>query len=674
MGPRDKADDGRKRVVIEGVSPEIDAGQFPIKRTAGEQVAVEAVAFADGHDVLSVRLQFRHESESSWSELPMEPQIEDRWTQVFPVERTGTYFYTVEGWVNGFQTWRRDLAKKVKAGQDVTVELLAGAELIEAAAQRTAKLKPDEKRDADELFALAATLGRSSDAASARVALAENARVAELMDRHAERSFATRYERELKLAVDRPLARFSAWYELFPRSTADQLGVHGTFKDVERWLPGIAKMGFDILYLPPIHPVGRAYRKGKNGTLTPDANDVGSPWAIGSEEGGHKSVHPQLGTLDDFRALVKRAAEFNLEIALDIAFQCSPDHPYVREHPQWFRHRPDGSIQYAENPPKKYQDIYPFDFETEDWEALWQELKSIFEFWIGQGVRVFRVDNPHTKPLPFWEWCIGELKREHPNTIFLAEAFTRRKVMYHLAKLGFTQSYNYFPWRNTRYELTEYLKELTKTEVREYFRPSLWINTPDILTQYLQFGGRAAFMARLLLAATLGASYGIYGPAFELCVNQAREFGSEEYLDSEKYELKQWNLADPASLRDLIAQVNRIRRDNPALQSDCSLEFHDVDNEQLIAYSKSTPDLQNLIITVINLDPHHKHSGWLRLPIEKWGIAHRDTFQVHDLITDARHLWHGERNYVELNPHFVPAHILRLRRYIRTERDFDYFM
>jgi len=604
----------------------------------------------------------------------MDPQIEDRWTQAFPVERTGTYFYTVAGWVNRFQTWRRDLAKKVKAGQDVAVELLAGAELLEAAAQRAAKLKPDQKRDAEELSALAATLRRSSDAASARVALAENARVAELMDTHAERSFATRYERELKVAVDRPLARFSAWYELFPRSTADQPGVHGTFKDVERWLPGIAQMGFDILYLPPIHPIGRAYRKGKNGTLTPEPNDVGSPWAIGSEEGGHKSVHPQLGTLDDFRALVKRAGEFNIEIELDIAFQCSPDHPYVREHPEWFRHRPDGSIQYAENPPKKYQDIYPFDFEMEDREALWQELKSIFEFWIAQGVRVFRVDNPHTKPLPFWEWCIGELKREHPDTIFLAEAFTRRKVMYHLAKLGFTQSYNYFPWRNTRYELTEYLKELTKTEVREYFRPSLWINTPDILTQYLQFGGRAAFMARFILATTLGASYGIYGPAFELCVNQAREFGSEEYLDSEKYELKQWNLSDPASLRDLIAQVNRIRRDNPALQSDCSLEFHELDNEQLIAYSKSTPDLQNLIITVVNLDPRHTHSGWLKLPIEKWGISQRDTFQVHDLITDARHLWHGERNYVELNPHFVPAHILRLRRYVRTERDFDYFM
>ena len=680
MGLRDNAaGEGRQRVVIEAVSPEIDGGRFPIKRVAGEQVAVEAVVFADGHDVLNVRLQFRHETETAWSEVPMDPQIEDRWTQLFRVERSGTYFYRVEGWVNHFQTWRRNLAKKFEAGQNVEVELLAGAELIEMTLKRwrpkgDKRRKPDNPFEREELAAAAAALREGDKAVSARMALAETARLAELMDDYAERSFASRYQRELRVTVERSLARFSAWYEMFPRSASGKPGVHGTFRDVEDALPGIAAMGFDILYLPPIHPIGRTHRKGKNGALTPAAEDVGSPWAIGSEEGGHKSIHPQLGTLEDFRQLVTRAAELNLEIALDIAFQCSPDHPYVREHPEWFRRRPDGSIQYAENPPKKYQDIFPFDFETEDWESLWRELKSIFEFWIAQGIRVFRVDNPHTKPLSFWEWCIGELKRENPDTLFLSEAFTRRKVMYHLAKLGFTQSYNYFPWRNTRYELTEYLNELTKTPIREYFRPSLWTNTPDILTQYLQFGGRASVMARLVLAATMGASYGMYGPAFELCVNQAREFGSEEYLDSEKYELKHWNLKDSATLRDLIGRVNRIRRENVALHGDWSLEFHEVDNEQMIAYSKSTQDFQNLIITVVNLDPHHTHSGWLKLPIEKWGISQRDTFQVHDLLTDARHLWHGERNYVELKPHFLPAHIFRLRRYVRTERDFDYFM
>jgi starch synthase (maltosyl-transferring) len=666
--------DGRTRVVIEGLSPDIDAGQFPIKRVIGEQVDVEAFVFADGHDVLSVRLKFRHEAEESWSEVPMELQIEDRWTGSFPVERTGTYFYTVQGWVNHFETWRRDLDKKFEGGQDVEVDLLAGAALIEGVASDGNTLKRELQQESTELRAFAEALRNPKEPVDARVAHAQTAHLAELMEIHGERSFAVQYGRELKVNVEQPLARFSAWYEVFPRSASAQPGVHGTFKDVERWLPRIAEMGFDILYLPPIHPVGHSWRKGKNGSLTTTPEDPGSPWAIGSGEGGHKSIHPQLGTLEDFRSLVKRAGELKMEVALDIAFQCSPDHPYVREHPGWFRIRPDGSIQYAENPPKKYQDIYPFNFETDSWQALWRELKSIFEFWIEQGVRVFRVDNPHTKPMRFWQWCLGELKRDHPETIFLSEAFTRRKVMYHLAKLGFTQSYNYFPWRNTKHELTEYFTELTTTEIREYFRPSLWTNTPDILTQYLQYGGRPAFMTRFILAATLGASYGMYGPAFELCVNEAREFGSEEYLDSEKYEIKHWNLKDPGSLRDLIARVNQIRRENPALQSDWSLEFHDVDNDQIIAYSKATRDYQNLVITVVNLNPHHTHAGWVRLPIEKWGLGPQDTFQVHDLLTDARHLWHGERNYVELNPRFLPAHILKLRRYVRTERDFDYFM
>jgi starch synthase (maltosyl-transferring) len=432
-------------------------------------------------------------------------------------------------------------------------------------------------------------------------------------------------------------------------------------------------MGFDVLYLPPIHPIGQAFRKGRNNNVVAGPDDPGSPWAIGAAEGGHKAIHPELGTLDDFRELVERAKAYGIEVALDVAYQASPDHPYVGEHPEWFRQRPDGTIQYAENPPKKYQDIYPFDFESEHWRPLWEELKSVVDFWVAQGVRIFRVDNPHTKPFPFWEWLIGEVKREHPETIFLAEAFTRPKVMYYLAKLGFTQSYTYFAWRNTPWELTEYFTELTQTDVRDFFRPNLWPNTPDILTETLQHGGRPTFMARLVLAATLGASYGIYGPAYELGEHVAVEAGKEEYLDSEKYEIKQRDLNRPTSLRDFIARVNRIRRENPALQSDRDLQFHPVDNPQMIAYSKRTPDLDNVVLTIVNLDPNYAQAGWVELPLEDLGVEPHQPYQVHDLLGGGRYLWHGARNYVELNPHVVPAHVLRFRRRVRTEEDFEYF-
>ncbi|GIX28172.1 MAG: hypothetical protein KatS3mg123_2053 [Burkholderiales bacterium] len=413
-------------------------------------------------------------------------------------------------------------------------------------------------------------------------------------------------------------------------------------------------------------------RKGKNNVVKAGPDDVGSPWAIGAAEGGHKAVHPQLGTLADFRRLVEKAREHGLEIALDIAFQCAPDHPYVKEHPEWFRWRPDGTVQYAENPPKKYQDIYPFHFEGEAWASLWAELKSVFEFWIEQGVKIFRVDNPHTKPFPFWEWVIGELKKAHPELIFLSEAFTRPKVMHRLAKLGFTQSYTYFAWRNTKQELTDYFTELTQGEGREYFRPNVWPNTPDILTEFLQFGGRPAFTCRLLLAATLAASYGIYGPAFELQEHEPREPGSEEYKDSEKYQLRHWDLDRPDSLRDLIARVNAIRRENPALQSDWSLTFLPVDNDQLIAYMKSTEDGSNLMIMVVNLDPYHAQAGWVELDLEALGLDPRSPYQMHELLSGARYLWNGARNFVQLAPGM--GHVFRLRRRVRTERDFDYFM
>jgi starch synthase (maltosyl-transferring) len=660
--------DGRLRVVIEGVKPEVDGGRFPIKRIVGDQVVVEADILADGHDVLSACLMYRKDGERKWTEVPMKALVNDRWTGAFEVTELGVYWYTLAAWVDEFESWRRGLAKKSAAEQNVSIDLLTGAQMIGEAGKHATKAH------AKTMQQWAATLRSGASSVSEKTELALSDEVAELVSRYAERRSATTYAKELEVVVDRERARFGAWYEMFPRSCAPAPGRHGTFKDCESRLPYVSAMGFDVLYLPPIHPIGITNRKGKNNTPNVGPDDPGSPWAIGGPEGGHKAIHPQLGSLKDFQRLVAKAAEYNIEVALDLAFNCTPDHPYVEKHPGWFRHRPDGSVQYAENPPKKYQDIYPFDFETEEWHHLWDEMKSIVFFWIQQGVRIFRVDNPHTKPFVFWEWLIRAVKREHPDVIFLSEAFTRPKVMYHLAKLGFTQSYTYFTWRNTKWELTQYFTELTQTGVREFFRPNLWTNTPDILTEHLQFGGRGAFMARLVLAATLGASYGIYGPAFELMENRPKESGSEEYLNSEKYEIKYWDIDSPDSLKGFVGRVNYVRKDNPALQSDWSLHFHAVDNEQLICYSKHTEDISDIMLVVVNLDPHHVQSGWVDLSLETLGLPQDQAFQVHDLLSDSRYSWHGSRNYVELDPHSVPAHIFRIRKRVRTERDFDYFL
>jgi starch synthase (maltosyl-transferring) len=659
-----KDDMGRQRVILEGVEPEIDCGRFPIKRTVGEAVAVETDAFTDGHDAITVLLLWRPESRAEWREVAMAPLGNDRWRAEFTPTEEGRWVYTVTGWVDRFKTWRRDLKKRVDAGQDVAIDLLAGAALIREAGERA------DDTEGRILAGLAEDLETGTDP-SERLELALDDELAQLMDVHADRRSATLYPKELGVVVDRERARFSSWYEMFPRS-AGPAGRHGTFRDAEARLPYVAEMGFDVLYLPPIHPIGTTFRKGKNNAVTAEPGDVGSPWAIGSEEGGHKAIHPELGTEADFRRFVKKAREHGIEIALDVAYQTSPDHPYVKEHPEWFRKRPDGTIQYAENPPKKYQDIYPFDFESEDWRALWEELKSVFDHWIGFGVKIFRVDNPHTKPFPFWEWAITEIKKEHPDVLFLSEAFTRPKIMYRLAKLGFTQSYNYFPWRNLRWELVEYFTEVTQTPVREFFRPNLWPNTPDILTEPLQVGGRPAFVQRLMLAATLGASYGIYGPAYELMEHLPREQGSEEYLDSEKYQIREWDLERPDSLRELIALVNRIRRENPALQSDHSLRFHKADNEQMICYSKAAGD--NVILVAVNLDAHSTQAAWVDLDLEVLGLSPEETFEVHDLLTGARYPWHGSRNFVQLDPHQVPAHIFRVRRRGRSEKDFDPFI
>ncbi len=660
-------ENGRRRVIIEGVKPEIDGGRFPIKRTVGEKVVVEADIFTDSHDALFCVVLHRKEGDSSWQESPMGFLINDRWRGSFTVTELGRYRYTVQAWVDHFKSWRQALGKKVEAGQDVSIDLSVGAALVEEASKRASGKVAKRLR---ELSASLSSSGKSSE----RIPLALDEELAQLMAEYPDREFATTHERELTVVVDPEKACFSAWYETFPRSCGPESGQHGTFKDCQARLPSIAAMGFDVLYFPPIHPIGQTHRKGRNNTPVAGPGDPGSPWAIGSAEGGHKDVHPQLGSLEDLQSLIADAKEHGIEVAMDLAFQCTPDHPYVRDHPEWFRLRPDGTVQYAENPPKKYEDIYPLNFETDNWQELWDELKGVVLFWIDQGVHIFRVDNPHTKPFGFWEWLITEIKREHPEVIFLAEAFTRPKVMYQLAKLGFTQSYTYFAWRNTKWELTEYLTELNQTEVREFFRPHFWPNTPDILTEYLQMGGRPAFIVRLVLAATLGANYGIYGPAFELCENRPKEFGSEEYLNSEKYEIRHWDLESRDSLKDLITRVNRIRRENPALHRDWSLQFHPVDNDQLICYSKHTEDLTNVILVVVNLDPHHTHAGWLELPLQMLGLDGHQSYQVHDLLSDARYLWYGSRGYVELNPQTVPAHIFRVRRRIRTERDFDYFM
>lgn len=660
-------EEGTRRVIIEGVTPEIDAGRFPIKRTVGERVVVEADVFADGHEALACVLLYGREDAADWTTVPMTPLVNDRWRGEFGVSELGRYRYTLQAWVDRFTSWRRDLTKRLAAGQDITVDLLVGAGLVLEASQRAAGA------DAERLHQWASMLQRGDTGAEAsQMALDEE--LALLTARYPDQGGATTYDRELVVVVEREKARYSAWYEMFPRSCATAPGQHGTFKDCEALLPYVAAMGFDVLYFPPIHPIGQTHRKGRNNTPVAAPDDPGSPWAIGAEAGGHKAIHPQLGTLEDFRRLIARAGQYGIEIAIDLAFQCSPDHPYVHEHPEWFRWRPDGTVQYAENPPKKYEDIYPFAFETTHWPQLWKELKSVVLFWVQQGVCIFRVDNPHTKPLRFWEWLIGEVKAAHPEVIFLAEAFTRPKIMSYLAKLGFTQSYTYFAWRHTKEELTQYFTELTQTAVREYLRPNLWPNTPDILTEYLQFGGRPACMIRLVLAATLGASYGIYGPAFELCEHLPREAGSEEYLDSEKYELKHWDRARADSLKDFIARVNRIRRENPALQSDWSLRLHPTDNTQLLCYSKQSDDGTNVIVVVVNLDPYHTQAGWVDLPLVALGLDPQQPYQVHDLLGDARYLWHGPRNYVELNPQGVPAAILRVRRRVRTERDFEYYL
>jgi starch synthase (maltosyl-transferring) len=636
------------RVVIENIQPSVDEGRFAVKRVVGERVDVEADIFADGHDVLACTLRFRHESDKAWREAPMLPLGNDRWRASFEVDREGPWRYIIEAAVDPLASWAEAFARR--ADTDLPQAALAGASLVLEAAQHATG------QSRVRLEAWADALRGPQEPARLRELAREPALLAAARKVW---NFAepTRSEPERRIVVDRERARFSAWYEMFPRSAAAEPGRHGTFDDVIRRLDYVAGMGFDVLYLPPIHPIGRAHRKGRNNALAADASEPGSPWAIGAREGGHKAIHPQLGTPADFQRLLAAARERGLEVALDIALQCAPDHPYVEGHPDWFVRRPDGSTQYAENPPKKYEDIYPLNFDSPDRDLLWHELRGIFLHWADAGVRIFRVDNPHTKAFRFWEWTIAEVKRSHPDTLFLSEAFTRPKVMHYLAKLGFTQSYTYFTWRDSGAELTEYFTELSQGAGREYFRPNVWPNTPDILPAHLQTGGLPAFRIRYVLAATLAANYGIYGPAFELGEHTAREQGSEEYLDSEKYQLRHWELDSPDSLAPLITNINGIRRKHPALQSDWSLRFHPTDNAQLLCYSKRAGD--DRILVVVNLDPRYAQSGWTRLDLAALGLPN-SRFTVFDLLSNQRFTWQGARNFVKLDPVERPAHVFSI--------------
>jgi starch synthase (maltosyl-transferring) len=645
--------DGRRRVSIEGITPQIDCGRFPIKRTLGERVRVEVDLFTDGHDRPAGVVRYRP-GEEKWREIPLVPLANDRWAAEFTVDRLGSWSYCVEGWIDRFGTWSADLVKRLDAGQDVSVDLKIGAQVVRDAASRAR----GESKTRLRAFAVELEGGK-------RPQVAFDPELRTLALAHADRSHATRAETELAITVDRRRALYASWYELFPRSASPDARRPGTLRDVEARLPYIAGLGFDVVYLPPIHPIGRSFRKGPNNSLLVGPHDPGSPWAIGAPEGGHTTVHPDLGTLEDYRHLVQAAKAQGLEIALDLAYNASPDHPWVTEHPGWFRSRPDGTIQYAENPPKKYQDIYPFEFETEEWQELWQGLKAVVDFWITQGVRIFRVDNPHTKAFEFWEWMIREVRDEHPDVLFLSEAFTRPRVMERLAKVGFDDSYTYFAWRHTGPELREYLTQLTRTDVVEYYRPSFWTNTQDILTATLQEGGRPASAYRFLLAATLSPNYGIFGPAFEFAEVTPLEAGREEYLHSEKYEVRHWPLDREPPLGNLIRDVNRIRREHPALQQLRNVRFLTCDNEMLLCYVKWSDDQQDVVLTCVNLDARWPQAGWVEVPVD---LPPGEGYPVRELLSGDTYGWTaGNWAYVALDPQRAPGHILDLPRPLYPE-------
>ncbi|MHB8188881.1 MAG: alpha-1,4-glucan--maltose-1-phosphate maltosyltransferase [Ferrimicrobium sp.] len=663
---------GRVRPIIEGVAPTVDGGRFPAKRVLGETVVVEADIFADGHDELACELRFRHHESEPWSTATMTAIGNDRWRSVFRAEKIGVAQFSIRARIDTFASWKRDLGKRAEAQEELASELLLGATLLEENFAGRCDDVAVIERAVARLREFAQDHGGPHPLVLDDLNLDEVAALVQLAP--GRTPWAT--SPVFSVVIDRERALFGSWYEFFPRSASRVKGRSGTLKDAEARLDYVASLGFDVLYLPPIHPIGRTNRKGRDGSQVATSSDPGSPWAIGSAEGGHMAIHPDLGSLEDFDQLVASAANLGVEIALDLAYQCSPDHPWVGEHPEWFQHRPDGTIRYAENPPKRYEDIYPLDFGTDSWRELWRALREIVLFWIDRGVRIFRVDNPHTKPLGFWEWLISTVKADHPEVLFLAEAFTRPRVMEYLAKVGFSQSVTYFTWRTTKWELESYLIELTTTKVADYLRPNFWPNTPDILPETLQSGGRPAFIVRLVLAATLAATYGIYGPVFELMEHEVREPGSEEYLHSEKFSIRHFDLDRPGTLAPLVARLNEIRRSYLALQQNRTLRFHYLDNEQLLVYAKTAPESpasktprsdfadprDQAIVVVVNLDTLNSHSGWVDLDLTALGIDEGRPYEMHDLLSGERYRWEGRRNFVLLDPEVVPVHVFAVEQ------------
>lgn len=641
----------QKRVVIENVNPQLNGGSFFIKRVVGEKVIVTADVFSDGHDVVECAVRYKHESEKTWQETRMVPKGNDFWEGFFKVEKQGFYSYYLEGWVDYALNWQHGLERKIDDGQYVKSELLEGAEYLKAIVERADTNERDYLNGLIYLFTTEHEYERAINEAKGDY-------LKSIFKKYPEK-FLANQSSELQVFVDREKARFSTWYEFFPRSASRVPGQHGTFKDCEALLPRIAKMGFDVLYFPPVHPIGEVNRKGKNNSTVAQPDDVGSPWGIGSRYGGHKALHPQLGNMDDFRSLIHKAKEHGIEIAMDFALQCAPDHPYVKEHPQWFKWRPDGTVQYAENPPKKYQDILPIYFESSDYENLWKELLSIAMYWVEEaGIRIFRVDNPHTKPYFFWGWLISEVKKKYPDVLFLSEAFTRPKVMHELAKQGFTQSYTYFTWRNTKSDLIEYVEELTKTEQKEFFRPNFWPNTPDINPYPLQGGNESMFLQRYFLAATLSSNTGVYGPVYEFMVSEPMP-GKEEYKDSEKYEIRQWDWERENKLTAVITKINHARKEHPALQQTNNIKFCDTDNDMLMAYYKYNDDKTSELIMVASLDAYYTRQGWVKIPLMDLGVREGQQIRVKDLITGSSYVWDKEWCFVELHPG-LPFHLFKI--------------
>jgi starch synthase (maltosyl-transferring) len=638
---------GQARVILENVQPQVDGGLYPAKRTVGERVDVTADIFGDGHDHIRAEVLYKKATEKDWHSVEMKHVGNDSWKASFSVSEKVPYVFSIQAWIDHLETWYDGFVKKAHAKVDVKLELLEGAALL----KKITNGKNSELLKFAERFE-----NKNSYAENIKLVLSDE--FEEVVHQHPLREFETRFSKELPIKVEFPKALFSTWYELFPRSASLE-DRHGTFHDVIKLLPRISSMGFDVLYLPPIHPIGKLNRKGKNNNVRAQAGEPGSPWAIGSDEGGHKAVHPELGSLADYKKLISEAKKQNIDIALDLAYQCAPDHPYVKEHPEWFKQRPDGSVQYAENPPKKYQDIYPFNFECDDWKELWNELLSVILYWVEQGVTIFRVDNPHTKPIPFWEWAIAETHKLHPDIIFLSEAFTRPKIMSSLAKSGFTQSYTYFTWRVSKEELTNYMNELVNGPSRNYFRPNFWPNTPDILPYHLQHQGENIFILRLALAATLSSNYGIYGPAYEFYHNTPIE-GKEEYHDSEKFEIKKYDWKRTNRMTDIISIINKARKEHKALQSTWNIHFCEIGDSNLIAYIKVTDDLSDIVLVVVNLDPGNKHSGYVQLPKALLKLGDKINVKLHDIMTGENYTWTQEWNYVELNPYKIPFHLFTL--------------